>query len=60
MLDMDDARPYRDKRFLKCVIRTVGTEEERQAAREKRIEIYAAIQRRMAGKTSVARSDDGE
>lgn len=59
MTDMDDARPFRDKRFLKCVIRTVGTEEERQAAREKRIEIYAAIQRRMAGKTSGPSSQGG-
>ncbi len=48
MHGMNDAPPYTDKRFAKCAIIPAGTEEVRQAGREKRIVIYAAVKRRMA------------
>jgi hypothetical protein len=41
-------RPFRDIRFSKFVIIPAGTEAEREAARQTRMRIYAAIQRRMA------------
>lgn len=44
-----DIRPLRDRRFAKCTIRQVGTEAQKQAARETRINILAGIIQRARG-----------